>query len=103
MSTTNTTNISNNNASPIPKGFEAVTPYIIVKNSDAIEFYEKAFGVTEEYRQSIPVNENKIVHSVSNIGTSRLMLDDEFPEMCGENVPNEKWVLLRPLEKILFF
>ncbi len=37
--------------SPIPKGYTAVTPYLIInKCSKAIEFYKKAFGAKELFR-----------------------------------------------------
>ena len=38
-------------AKPIPDGYHSVTPYIYVKGaSDAIAFYEKAFGAVEIMR-----------------------------------------------------
>ena len=57
----------------------------------AIEFYTKVFGAVEEYRHSIPGNKNKdnkekIVHAVINIGMSKTMLADEFPEMCDGHI-----------------
>jgi PhnB protein len=70
---------------PIPKGYDRIIPHIIVKDSAAaIEFYTKVFGAVEEYSHSIPRDKNKekIVHAVINIGKSKIMLADEFPEMC---------------------
>lgn len=73
---------------PIPKGYDRIIPHIIVKDSAAaIEFYKKVFGTVEEYRHSLPEDKNKgnkekIVHAVINIGRSKIMLADEFPEMC---------------------
>ena len=37
---------------PIPEGVHTINPYIIVRDTaEAIEFYQKAFGVTELQRQ----------------------------------------------------
>jgi PhnB protein len=46
---------------------------------DAIEFYKKAFGATEVLRMAAP--DGKIGHAEIQIGDSRVMLADEFPEM----------------------
>jgi PhnB protein len=65
---------------PIPDGYGTVTPYLIVKDaSRAIEFYAKAFGAIELYRLADPTG--KVGHAEILIGTSRIMLADEFPEM----------------------
>ena len=38
-------------SSPIPKGYNAVNPYLRIKGAaDAIAFYKKAFGATERFR-----------------------------------------------------
>jgi PhnB protein len=67
-------------ASPIPKGYHTLTPYLSVKGaSDAIAFYKKAFGAEEIYRMDMPGD--KVGHAELQIGDSRLMLADEFPEM----------------------
>jgi uncharacterized glyoxalase superfamily protein PhnB len=57
----------------------------------AIEFYSKVFDAVEEYRHSIPANKNKqnkekIVHAVINIGKSKIMIADEFPEMFDGHI-----------------
>ena len=42
---------------PIPDGYHAVTPYLIVKGAaKAIEFYKQAFGATELGRMTAPGN-----------------------------------------------
>ena len=80
------------NVNPIPTGYDRIIPHIFVPESAAaIEFYTKVFGAVEEYRHSIPGdkrkgNKEKIVHAVINIGKSKIMLADEFPEMCNEHV-----------------
>jgi len=64
---------------PIPEGYHAVTPYLIVKNAAAaIEFYKKALGATERSRFDMG---GKIGHAEIQLGDSVIMLSDEFPEM----------------------
>jgi len=70
---------------PIPEGYHSVTPYLIIRGAaDAIEFYKKAFGATELFR--FPGPDGKIGHAELQIGNSRLMLADEYPDM-GYNGP----------------
>jgi PhnB protein len=65
---------------PIPDGYHSVTPYLCVKGGgDAIEFYKQAFGATEVMRMAAP--DGKVGHAEIQIGDSRVMLADEFPEM----------------------
>ena len=64
----------------IPEGYHTVTPYLIIKGAvDAIEFYKSAFGAIELFRMAQP--DGKIGHAEIQIGDSRIMLADEFPEM----------------------
>ena len=66
-------------ASYSPSGMHTVTPHIVCANaSDAIAFYEKAFGATEEFR--LPGPQGRLVHASVRIGDSVVMLADEFPE-----------------------
>lgn len=65
---------------PIPDGFHTITPYICVNGAaKAIAFYQEAFGAQEIFRMEQP--DGKIGHAEIQIGDSRLMLADEFPEM----------------------
>jgi PhnB protein len=65
---------------PIPDGYQAITPYLIVDGANsAIEFYKTVFGATERMRIGAPGG--KIGHAELLIGGSVLMLADEFPEM----------------------
>jgi PhnB protein len=67
-------------AKPIPEGYHSVTPYLIVKGAArALEFYKKAFNATELYRLEGPGG--TIGHAEFQIGNSRMMLADEFPDM----------------------
>lgn len=64
---------------PIPEGYHAVTPYLIVNGArEAIEFYKRAFGASEIMRMD---QGDKIGHAEIQIGDSRIMLADEFPTM----------------------
>jgi PhnB protein len=64
---------------PIPDGYHTVTPYLYIKGvASALEFYKKAFGATELFRMDWG---GKIGHAEMQIGTSRIMMADEFPEM----------------------
>lgn len=65
---------------PIPEGYATVTPYLAIRNAaKAIEFYKKALGATELFR--MPTEDGKIAHAEIQIGNSRVMLADEFPDM----------------------
>jgi len=64
---------------PIPEGYHSVAPYLVVRNAaGAIEFYKQALGATEVSRLRMP--DGKIGHAEIQIGDSRIMLSDEFPE-----------------------
>jgi PhnB protein len=68
------------NVKPIPEGHHVVTPYLCIKGAaDAIEFYKKAFGATEVMRLAQP--DGRIGHAELQLGDSRIMLADEFPDM----------------------
>ena len=65
---------------PIPKGYNSITPYLIVANAaKAVEFYKKAFAAKEGMRMDKP--NGKIGHAELSIGGTKIMLADEFPEM----------------------
>jgi len=67
--------------SPIPEGFHSITPTLTVKGAAAaIEFYQQAFGAQEIDRAPSPDGQ-QIMHATIQIGDSRLMLNDEFPDM----------------------
>ena len=63
----------------IPEGYHSLTPYLYVSDAaKALDFYRSAFGATELFR--LPMGE-KIGHAEMQIGNSRFMLADEFPDM----------------------
>jgi len=65
----------------IPDGYHCITPYLNVKNGlQAIEFYKKAFGATEQVRM-MTSDGNAIAHAELRIGDSVFMLADELPQM----------------------
>jgi PhnB protein len=65
---------------PIPDGYHAITPYLIVAGgAEALEFYGRAFGAIERERMQDP--SGKIRHAEISIGDSRVMLADEHPEI----------------------
>jgi PhnB protein len=70
----------------IPEGYEAVMPYLVVKDAAAaIEFYTEVFGATELYRFN---DKGRVGHAELRVGDGRLMLADEYPEM-GYSAPKE--------------
>lgn len=65
---------------PVPDGYHSITPYLSIRGAaNAIAFYKKAFGAIEIYRMDMPGG--KVGHAEIQIGDSRIMLADEFPEM----------------------
>jgi uncharacterized glyoxalase superfamily protein PhnB len=70
-------------AHPIPTGFHAITPHLVIKGaSEAIDFYKRAFSAKEISRMPMPGSDGKmrIGHAELQIGDSKLFLADEFPE-----------------------
>jgi len=64
----------------IPKDYNSVTPYLVVKGeAQAIEYYKKIFGATETIRMNGP--DGKVGHAELKIGNSHIMLADENPDM----------------------
>jgi uncharacterized glyoxalase superfamily protein PhnB len=70
---------------PIPAGFNTLTPHLTVKGAArAIDFYKTAFGAKEKGRMPGP-DGSSIMHASLQIGDSMLMLNDEFPEMGAKS------------------
>lgn len=64
----------------IPEGYHSLTPYLAVDDgARAIAFYQEAFGATEVMRMPRP--DGKVGHAELQIGDSRIMLADEYPDM----------------------
>jgi len=65
---------------PIPEGYHTATPYLIVQDgARAIDFFKQAFGATELFR--LADTSGKIGHAEIKIGSSILMLAEEYPDM----------------------
>ena len=63
---------------PIPDGYHSVNVILTVDDAgNAIDFYKSAFGAREISR--LPMGD-KIGHAELQIGDTRIMLNDEFPE-----------------------
>jgi PhnB protein len=71
--------MSNPAVKPIPEGMHSLTPHLVCAGAtDAIAFYEKAFGAVEMLR--LPGPAGKLMHAMLRIGDSVLMLTDEYPD-----------------------
>ena len=65
--------------SPIPKGFSAVTPYLVIEGAAAaIDFYKRAFGAEEVSRMAGP--DGSVAHAELRIGGCMIMLGEACPE-----------------------
>ena len=63
---------------PIPDGYTAITPYLIVENAAGfIDFLASAFGAVERLR--VPMPQGGIGHAEVEIGGAALMLADAMP------------------------
>jgi uncharacterized glyoxalase superfamily protein PhnB len=70
----------------IPRGFGAVTPYLVINGAaNAIEFYKSAFGARKLGVATMP--DGKILHARIKIGDSIVMLSDEFPGSTDTSSP----------------
>lgn len=72
---------------PIPDGYRSVNVILTVDDApSAIDFYKRAFGAKEISR--LPMGD-KIGHAELQIGDTRIMLNDEFPDH-GNLGPNSR-------------
>ncbi len=63
-------------ASPIPRGYHTVTPYLSVHNAaQALDFYKRAFGAEEVMRMNNP--QGAVSHAEIKIGDSIVMIAEE--------------------------
>src|SRR5215469_11513186 len=66
-------------ASPIRKGFRAITPYLFAQDAaHLIQFISRAFGGKETYRKERPNGE--VIHAEMQVGDSMLMLGEATPQ-----------------------
>jgi PhnB protein len=67
-----------NARSGVPRGYQAVMPYLRVRDAaSAIKFYKKVFGAEERFRLKMA---GKVGHAELVMGGAVVMLSDEFPE-----------------------
>ena len=61
------------NVKPIPEGFHAVTPYLVVEDAGKVaEFIKNAFGGKEHHRSTTP--DGRVMHADLSIADSHVML-----------------------------
>lgn len=73
---------------PIPDGYHSLQIYLAVEDAaKAIDFYKEAFGAEETVR--MPGPEGAVAHAELQIGDSRLMLSDPFPQSSVKS-PSER-------------
>jgi PhnB protein len=62
-----------------------LTPHLVIRGGravEAIDFYVRAFGATEQIR--MPADDGKrLMHAHLVVNGASLMLNDDFPEYCG--------------------
>lgn len=79
---------------PIPEGYHAVTPYLVVQQADGvISFLKEAFGAEEIYRMNRP--DGTIGHAEVQLRDSRLMLGE-----AGEQWPAQPAVFYLYVEDV---
>jgi PhnB protein len=65
---------------PVPEDFRTITPHLVVQGvSKAVDFYGRAFGAEELYRNLAPDGVS-VMHSELLLGDSRFFVNDEFPD-----------------------
>jgi len=70
---------------PIPDGYHSITPTLTVRDAaKAIEFYKNAFNAQEMNRFPGPDGKG-IMHAEIKIGDSRIMLNEESPQMNNKS------------------
>ena len=78
--------------SPIPEGFQTLTPHITVSGAaNYIDFLKRAFNAVEVSRAPGPGG--KLMHAHVRIGNSNLMMNDHFPEMGAPSIAEGNWPL----------
>jgi PhnB protein len=86
----------------VPDGYTSVTPYLIIRGARrALEFYQQAFGATP--RLCLPSPGGGIGHAELAIGSSVIMLADEFPGMdarCPQSLGGSPVSLLIYVEDV---
>lgn len=64
---------------PIPKGYNTLTPFLVVTNgAEIIEFLKNAFEAEEMYRMTGP--DNGIMHAELKLGNSMIMIGEAMAD-----------------------
>lgn len=64
---------------PIPKGYNTLTPFLVVTNGEEIiEFLKNAFEAEEMYRMTGP--DNGIMHAELKLGNSMIMIGEAMAD-----------------------
>jgi len=64
---------------PIPKGYNTLTPFLVVTNgAEIIEFLQNAFNAEEMYRMTDP--EGGIMHAELRLGNSMIMIGEALAD-----------------------
>lgn len=86
----------------VPDGYTSVTPYLIIRDARrALAFYRQAFGAAP--RLCLPSAGGGIAHAEVVIGSSIIMLADEFPGLearCPESLGGSPVSLLIYVEDV---
>jgi PhnB protein len=90
----------------IPKGYNTITPYLVIKGAaKAIDYYKKVLGATVVVRMDGPGG--RVGHAELQIGDSRIMLADENPAMGNRSAesigasPVSLYVYLPDCDKVV--
>src|ERR1700691_641062 len=90
----------------IPKGYNTVTPYLVIKGAaKAIDYYKDVFGANVVVRMDGP--NGTVGHAELQIGDSRIMLADENPQMGNRSAesiggsPVSLYVYLTDCDKVV--
>jgi PhnB protein len=63
-----------------------ITPHLVCRNaSQAIEFYQKAFGAQPMMVNKLP--DGKVMHACLAFGEATVFVCDEFEKQCGSQSP----------------
>ncbi len=85
----------------IPKGYNTITPYLIIRGAaQAIDYYKKVFGAIEIMR--MPGPDGKVGHAELKIGDSHFMLADENPSM-GQGHTSAATIGASPISLYVYF
>ncbi len=90
----------------IPKGYNSITPYLVIKGAaKAIEYYKNILGATVVARMDGP--NGQVGHAELQIGDSKFMLADENPGVGARSAesigasPVSMYVYLPDCDKVI--